>query len=1280
MGNRICAKCGQEIPKDLPGGCCPSCTPSQAPTLLEFGFSWNEYPQARVRLPSGVPSFNDYEILAEIAQGGMGVVYKARQLRLNRIVALKTIRAGEFANQEEIRRFYTEAQAAAHLQHPNIVSIHEVGENQGYHFFSMEYVEGQSLSQRIHDGPLTPRRAADYVRTIASTIHYAHECGILHRDLKPSNILIDQHDQPHVTDFGLAKLCKGDSDRTLSGTVLGSPGYMPPEQAQGRTREISARSDIFSLGAILYELLCGEPPFRAPTPYEMLKQVIESDPVPPRQKNPKIPRDLETICLKCLEKRPAKRYSTAREMADELGRFLNYETIMARPIGSVEKLWRWSLRKPAIAALLLMATLALAGVLFLSDRAQAHAYNQSLAEARVLQQSGLAGQRFQSLAALEKAAALRASIWFGKPPAIDLRSAVIASLTLPDIRLEPGVEENPTLTAALALSPDFKLQARSDLHGNISVRAKDQEVGRLSGNGTPAELLLFSGDARYLAVRYRGLPYFSIWDWNQQELLLTVQGTAIDFSPGNELIAVGDANGQVQLMELPSGNPLREPITIAEERSCDFLKFDPSGRRIAVSGHSLYLFVVNIRSGEIQRLYPHGERLGALAWHPGGDLLAVACRDNLIHLWDLKHALKRELRGHTAAPLQLAFAHHGACLASYGEDQALRLWEISSGRSQVQMNLEKISAPFLQFSPDDHFLGYVLNDSKMSLLNVNWGDECQALHDRHSPLQITGRFAIDAQGELLAVPTSDGIRLWDLPSGLELDPLPLGQMYAVAFRNDTKELLTQGFYGLHRFPASTAIFRGQTLVFGPPRIYEFPPGPENSLQSAGGGAFFALHPDRIVHFDEKGKVVRELETSDRGLRRLAISPDQKWIAAANWEKGEVLVWNGDGLEETNLVVSGRAHLAISPDSKWLATGTETECRLWRTGSWNHEQLVLRRQTGSRPLPLAISPLGDLLAWSGPEGQIDLIHFDTLAPVATLKVAPGSPAVWIDFTPDGSRLVLAREQQPIRIWDLAAIRANLVNLKLEWAGAPLPVRQRPSPEKKGPGVLIEFRAVQNSQRFLSDLRRLELETASNPEDFAKWNERARIHHGLYLLEEAIEYFTRALELQPDRECLKLRAYTYLELNRVEEAMADFQRFAALYPEDPYPYFQLAEILLNGPEDERDVPAGLEYARKAFEIAPRDEEVLFRMGMGEYRAGNFLPSLAYLDQAISMAQQNLKPNRLLFKSLSLGRLGRKPEAEQLFEDALQRLHKSDYIFQRFHYDPLIAEVMAVLEGSK
>jgi serine/threonine protein kinase len=387
-----CLSCGDTLSPSTLDGLCPKCVGK-----IIFADASNEEIAAAANLT--VPAsknFGDYELLEEIARGGMGVVFKARHRPLNRIVAIKMMLAGQLAGVRDAERFRAEAEAVARLQHPNIVAIHEVGEHEGFQFFSMDYVAGVNLAELVRSEILQPKRAANYLKTIAEAIHYAHQQGIVHRDLKPSNILLDAAGQPRVTDFGLAKSVAGSSESTLqltvTGQVFGTPAFIPPEQAVGRHGEVGPRSDIYSLGAVLYFMLTGQPPFSGKSLEETLFQVVHQPPVSPRKMNPVVPRDLETISLKCLEKEPAQRYASAQALADDLGHFLIDEPITARPVAQIEKFWRTCKRHPAISGLTASLAVALLVLLaLLSNRLEALFEKQIIPDMPTRSANGVSG-------------------------------------------------------------------------------------------------------------------------------------------------------------------------------------------------------------------------------------------------------------------------------------------------------------------------------------------------------------------------------------------------------------------------------------------------------------------------------------------------------------------------------------------------------------------------------------------------------------------------------------------------------------------------------------------------------------------------------------------------------------------------------------------------------------------------------------------------------------------------------------------------------------------------
>src|SRR6266516_3486167 len=354
---RFCRKCGAAIPPDSPQHSCGAC-------LLETGLGSVE-PEGEINVdPAPSPmlmDFGDYELLEQIGRGGQGVVFRARQKSLNRIVALKVIGLGHWATEAHLKRFRLEAEAAARLEHPGIVPIHEVGERDGQCYFSMKFVEGGQLDEVARSAtadsscgerePMPIRRATELIANVARTVHYAHEHGILHRDIKPGNILLDAKGEPHLTDFGLARLVESESSVTHTLDVLGTPSYMAPEQAVGNNAAVSSVTDVYGIGAVLYQLLTGQPPFAGGTTYETIKLLLDTEPRQPRVVNPKIDRDLSTICLKCLEKDPKRRYSSALALAEDLERWLKHEPILARHTGIIGRSRKWVRRNQSSAML-----------------------------------------------------------------------------------------------------------------------------------------------------------------------------------------------------------------------------------------------------------------------------------------------------------------------------------------------------------------------------------------------------------------------------------------------------------------------------------------------------------------------------------------------------------------------------------------------------------------------------------------------------------------------------------------------------------------------------------------------------------------------------------------------------------------------------------------------------------------------------------------------------------------------------------------------------------------
>ena len=603
----------------------------------------NDAPAAMRELPERVRHFGDYELLEQIAHGGMGAVFKARQTTLNRIVAVKMILSAHLATDADIRRFKEEAATAARLRHKAIVRIHEVGVQNGQHYFSMDYIDGRNLSELLRTESFDDREIARLVRSVADAVDYAHCNGTVHRDIKPSNLLIDESGELHITDFGLALRVEGDSDLTRTGQIMGTPDYMSPEQAQALRGQIGPASDIYAIGAVLYEMLTGKPPFRGDSAVDTLRSVVETDPIPPRRTHGNVPLDLETICLKCLEKEPRKRYLSAAALSDDLSRYLAGEPILARPIGRAERASRWCRRNPVIASLSTLTLMLLVAV-------------AAVASFGYVRESEM----------LESANELRKRAESGEREARDAVDQLQNVVT----ELQQKQEDNRQLASAVTNLQTQKAALFQELEDGERVLYENQL--RLARSEWQAGNIVRAD--RYLEDCP---PHLRRQDWFRLKRLwrpdmVDIEGrTCVAFSPNGIEMASAGSNHSIQISNAVSGAPVRQLTGHAKRVSS--VAYSSDGRRIASASEDQTIRLWNAETGDLIRIYDdHTYPVTHVTFSPDGRHLASASTRN-VRLRDLTRGeiLVRDLETDTVVMKlpgfgRVTFSSDGRLMAARG--------------------------------------------------------------------------------------------------------------------------------------------------------------------------------------------------------------------------------------------------------------------------------------------------------------------------------------------------------------------------------------------------------------------------------------------------------------------------------------------------------------------------------------------------------------------------------------------------------------------------------------
>ncbi|MBX7073033.1 MAG: protein kinase [Pirellulales bacterium] len=1240
-------------------------------------------------------NFGAFELLEEIARGGMGVVYKARQKNPERIVALKMILAGQLASQADVERFSAEAHAAAALDHPGIVPVFEVGQHEGQHYFTMGFVAGLSLAQRLLDGPLPAREAATIVAEVGGAVHYAHQRGVIHRDLKPANILLDDSGRVRVTDFGLAKRQTDGSGLTHTGQLLGTPSFMSPEQVSGNSAAIGPAADVYSLGATLYALLTGRPPFQAASTIDTLKQVTDREPVPPRELDASISRDLETIVLKALSKEPGSRYHTSDEMAEDLLRFVADRPILARRSTARERLVRWCRRNPAIAALTATAAAALIAGTGVStyyaiqaDARAREARTAVVARDGALVAKGNALQLAQDKELLERQRLYAAEMNLAQQALTAGHSARVLDLLEnhrpkggePDLRgfewhylwreIHPGLRATLTYTNGL----NVQLGGLPRLDGSYGAVA-------ISSDGSTVALgYALIGDRFGIELR----------DANTGRLKSTLPSSpymirCLAYSPNGQLLASGSQGGPIRLWNASDGTLVGQSADDWDYARC--MAFSPDANRLAVAGDGVVIYDIRAdeprRELELQREFadsvvysPDGGRLYAGAsfgdkndgtrrlsriydltvqppkavreldettiWDvsPDGRFVAASNPTNNV-LLDADGGATLWEFGQGGPGSWMKFTADGTTLIAAGVDRMVSVWDAVERKLLCRLPHSGAVVGIATASGGRDCWASLSTDGTAKIWPARPSAALKVIHpelpNRHMVAMRGGQSVILVGDEFPA-------QSWSLETGTRTDdPLPADDIRAVSA--DGARMAS-----VDRVPTV-----GSPMV----RVWDLASNSQPNVLTLGGsrGSSSSLH--------------------------VRLSPNGRWVASYEDWINVIHVNELDGAPPTReapkairysnpsfWLLCPVLHVEFSPDSRWLAAAHQFGVvNLYNLES---EQIVpVPVPSASAATQVAFSSDNRYLASGTDTGNAHVFDMQTAEVIASF---PGheSAITALAFFP-GDRTLAVGSRGAIRLWDLpsrqerftvrpAADAAQtsesaVVQLAVTPDGATLLSRQ-------SDGTVRIWKAPGNSTEAAATARHAVATLSNDPQFLAR---RAIAQVGLGHWEQALADLRDAQTngIKWSGELLRLlhralprerESTRWNELETVTTAR-DIFRSGALRLDDPHELARLCwDLVAEGATDDDQSALAVQLAQKAGELAPNDAFNMSTLGMAQYRAGQWQQAVDSLDKARVLAPDKHIAFNGFFLAMAHWQLGHKDEARTWYDRSVEWMEKN------------------------